>query len=193
MAKRRRLNRQAVVEKAAELADAAGRPEAVSLTALAESLEVQVPSLYNHIGGQQDLRHALAIHGLRLLLAHLREATLGKVGREALLATCHLYREFAGQHPGLYPLTIRAPDPADEELNAVSQDLLQMLLLLLASMGLEGEQALHAVRALRAMLHGFVALEAAGGFKMPLALDESFDRLVVLTLDGLAASVVNPA
>ena len=36
----------------------------------------------------------------------------------------------------------------------------------------------HAIRGLRALMHGFVSLEAAGGFAMPLDLDESYHRLV---------------
>jgi AcrR family transcriptional regulator len=44
--------------------------------------------------------------------------------------------------------------------------------------GAPDTDALHAIRALRAMLHGFVALEAAGGFGLPLDLDESYRRMV---------------
>lgn len=190
MAKRRRLNRETVVEHAAAMVDAAGRPEAVTLTALAESLQVQLPSLYNHVNGLDDLRLALALHGARLLLAQLRQATLGKVGREALLSLCHAYRSFAQEHPGVYPLTVRAPDPDEPELVAVSQELLQLIRLLLASAGLSGADALHAIRGLRALLHRFISLETAGGFKMALDQEESFSRLVTLYLDGLGGRAV---
>ena len=44
---------------------------------------------------------------------------------------------------------------------------------------------IHAIRGLRALLHGFVALEAAGGFAMPQDLDESYRRMV----DGFAAGL----
>lgn len=46
------------------------------------------------------------------------------------------------------------------------------------SAGTPGPASLHAIRALRAMLHGFVALEAAGGFALALDLDESYRRMV---------------
>ncbi len=175
------------------LADAAGHPEAITLTALAESLGIQVPSLYNHISGRQDLHHALAVQGMRRLLARLREAAMGKVGREALFALCHAYRSFAGEHPGLYPLTVRAPDPDEAELAGISQEMLQLLSLLLASAGLGGDDALHAIRGLRSLLHGFISLETSGGFKMPLDLDESFHRLVTIYLDGLESRFVYPS
>ena len=187
MVKRRRLNREKVVERAAALANAAGAADEVTLTALAAALDIRVPSLYNHIDGLEDLQHALAVYGVQQLGGRLRAAASGKVGRAALLAIAAAYRRFAQEQPGVYPLTIRAPAPDDEALTAPAQELLQMLLLVLASFGLQGAAALHAVRGLRSLLHGFVALEAAEGFKMPLDRDESFSRVVNTYLDGLAS------
>ena len=48
-----------------------------------------------------------------------------------------------------------------------------------------GDAAVHAVRTVRSALHGFVALEAAGGFGLPVDLDASFDRLVATLAAGL--------
>lgn len=178
MPKRRRLNREAVIEEAAAMADEAGSVSAVRLSALARALQVQPPSLYNHIDGLEDLRYGLAVYGARQLLSELRQASQGLVGREALMAIAVAYRRFAHEHPGLYPLTIRAPEPDKEALVALSQEMLQMLLLLMASLGVQGDDALHAIRGLRAILHGFASLEAAEGFKMALDEEESFQRLV---------------
>lgn len=178
MAKRRRLNRELVIERAAAMADEAGAAPAVSLTALAQALDIRPPSLYNHVASLEDLRYGLAVYSAKQLLLQLRQASLGLVGREALMAIAAAYRRFAHDHPGLYPLTIRAPEPDETELAAVSQEFLQMLMLLMASLGLQGDDALHAIRGLRAVLHGFVSLEAAGGYKMDLDREESFVRLV---------------
>jgi AcrR family transcriptional regulator len=186
--KQRRLNRERVVETAAEMADAAGSVEAVTLTALAAALDIRVPSLYNHVASLDDLRHALTAYGMQKLLDRLRVAAVGYVGRDALMRMADAYRSFAHEHPGIYPLTTRAPEPDDTALAMLAQEWVQMLLLLFASMGLQGDDALHAVRGLRALLHGFVALEAAHGFKMPLDLDTSFHRVVAIYLDGLTPS-----
>jgi AcrR family transcriptional regulator len=174
-----------VVERAVALANEAGSVEAVSLTALAQALDVRVPSLYNHVASLEDLQQGMALFGLRRLLDGLRGAAAGLVGREALLAMAEAYRGFARTYRGVYPLTIRAPKPEDRELGTAAQELLQLLLLVFASYGLQGEEALHAVRGLRAVLHGFVGLEAAGGFRMALDLDESFRRLIMVYLEGL--------
>jgi len=171
------------------MANAAGGADRVTLTALAAALDIRASSLYNHIDSLEDLQYAMAVYGMRQLIGRLRTAAAGKVGREALLAMAEAYRRFAQEQPGVYPLTIQAPEPDDEVLTALAQELLQMLMLVLASFGLQGEAALHAVRGLRSLLHGFVALEVAEGFKMTLDRDESFGRVVNTYLDGLAGNV----
>jgi hypothetical protein len=57
----------------------------------------------------------------------------------------------------------------------------------LRAWGLDGDEAVHATRVLRAALHGFVTLEADGGFGLPTDVDESFQRMVgalVRVMDG---------
>jgi AcrR family transcriptional regulator len=187
MAKPRRLNREIVIETAAGLADEAGDHQAVTLTALAAALDVRPPSLYNHLAGLDDLHQGLALLGLRLLTDEVRQAAAGLAGRAALLAIADAYRSFARAHPGLYPLTIRAAGPEEPELAAAGLALLQYLQLVLASCGLAGDAALHAIRGLRAVLHGFVSLEAAGGYKMALDVGTSYRLVVERYLDGLAS------
>jgi hypothetical protein len=51
---------------------------------------------------------------------------------------------------------------------------------------LAGDDAIHAARIVRAALHGFVELELAGGFRIPLDLDKTFERLVTVLDHGLA-------
>lgn len=186
MAKRRRLNRDLVIAKAVELADSASSLEAVSLTALAKALQIRTPSLYNHIANQEDLYHGMTVFGLQALLAELREATAGLVGREALEAIAHTYRRFARTHPGIYPLTTRAPEPDNEVQTRLAQELVQLLRLVLASLNIQGDEAIHAIRGFRAVLHGFTSLETTRGFEMPIDRDVSFRRLVTTYLDGLA-------
>jgi AcrR family transcriptional regulator len=178
------LDQTTVIATAADLADAQGL-EGLTLAALAARLGIQTPSLYNYVSGLAGLRRDLALVGLRELLARLQRAAVGKAGGEALAAFAHAYRAFAHAHPGLYAATLRAPQKDDAAWTAASDDLVGLVLAVLAGYGLEGEDALHATRGLRSLLHGFVALEAVGGFGLPLDLDESYDRLVRLFGAGL--------
>lgn len=181
------LDRAAVVRAAAALADAEGY-EAVTLARLAAELSVRPPSLYNHIDGLDGLRRELALCGLTELHQCLSRATVGKAGDAALTALADAYRRFAHERPGLYPATLRAPDAGDAELNEVAEEVLAVILAVLAGYGLYGADALHATRGLRSLLHGFVALEAGGGFGLPLDLDESYRRLVAGYIAGLRAT-----
>jgi AcrR family transcriptional regulator len=148
---------------------------------------VRVPSLYNHVTSLDDLHNALAHHALRQLTLDLRVASVGQVGQAALVAVAVAYRRFALAHRGTYPLTLRAPSfaPQDSAWQALADELLQMFLLLMASCGLHGDDAIHAVRGLRALLHGFASLETVEGFKLPVDLEESFQRALGAYLAGV--------
>ena len=176
-----------MVRAAVALADSEGL-ETVTLTRLAAELGVRPPSLYNHVAGQEGIRHELALYGVRELGRRLERAAVGKSRDEALRAVAHAYRAFAHEHPRLYAATLRAPTPDDAELRAVSEDLLAVIAAIFAGFGLAGDDALHATRALRSLTHGFVAMEAAGGFGLPLDLDESYHRLVDIFIAGLHAT-----
>ena len=53
--------------------------------------------------------------------------------------------------------------------------------------GLDGDDAIDAIRAYRAALHGFVSLEASDGFAFPAHVDRSFDRLVHALVRALSS------
>jgi AcrR family transcriptional regulator len=181
----RRLNKELVLQTAVDLANEQGGLETVTLAQLAEALDVRSPSLYNHVDGLDGLHLDLRLRAGRALMAELRAASFGLTGADALRAMAGATRRFAHEQPALYPLTVIAPDPHEPEAQALADELLQMLLLVMASMGLSGSDALHAIRGYRAVVHGFVALEAAGGFKMDLDTDASFARLLDTYLGGL--------
>jgi AcrR family transcriptional regulator len=178
------LDAAAVVRAAADLADAKGI-DALTLGELAAHLGIRTPSLYNHIAGLDGLRRDLALVGVRELTARLARAAIGKAGDTAIIAFADAYRAFAHAHPGLYLATQRAPGPDDDELHAAADEAVATIVAVLAAYGLEGDDAVHMVRALRSVLHGFVSLEMGGGFGLPLNLDESFRRLLHIFIAGL--------
>ena len=184
MTERARLTPERVVAEAAALADERGI-QALSLAPLAERLGVRVPSLYKHVGGLDDLHRRLALAGLRELADVLGAATVGRSGRDALHACATAWRSYAKAHPGRYGAIQRAPDRADAELVAAATRLTELVFAILRGYGLDEDQTVHATRAVRSALHGFVTLEAAGGFGLPQDVDESYARLVDLLDSGL--------
>jgi AcrR family transcriptional regulator len=178
------LDAARVVDAAAGIADAEGL-EAVTLARVAGDLGVRAPSLYNHVDGRSGLVRAIALRAVRELTAALREAAVGRSGADALTAAARAYRAYAHAHPGRYAATVAAPAPDDDELRAAAQETIDVLIAVLRGWGLEGDDAIHAVRAFRSAIHGFVAIEAGGGFGIPVDVDESFDRLVATLAGGL--------
>ena len=182
---RRGLDRAQVVEAAAALADEEGL-EAVTLARVAAGLGVRPPSLYVHVAGGLDaLRREVALLGLRELAAGMRDAAVGRARGDALAAVARAYRAYALAHPGRYAATVRAPDAADTELAAAAGEAVEVLAAVLRGWGHKGTDGIHAVRGIRAALHGFVAVERAGGFALATSVDESFERLVATLAAGL--------
>ena len=178
------LSPERVVDVAAGLADREG-PEAVTLTAVAEAAGVRPPSLYAHVGGLEDLRRRLAARGAGELAAVMRDAAVGRSGAAALRSLAGAYRDYAHRHPGLYLAAQRPPRAGDREGEAAAAAAVAVLAAVLAGWGLAGTDAIHAIRGVRAALHGFVGLEASGGFGLPEDVDESFDRLVATLVRGV--------
>ncbi len=184
---RKGLDQAAVVRAAADLLNTEG-VEALSLGKLAARLGVRTPSLYNHIAGLPGLQRELALLNARQLGQALGRAAIGQAGPQALLAIAQAYRDYIKAQPGLYLSSLRASGnrgQADPELEQAEGQVVKIALAALAGFGLTDEDGLHAVRALRSVVHGFATLEAAGGFGLPLDLDESFRRLVALLVQGL--------
>lgn len=181
------LDSEAVVAAAAEIADGAGL-EAMTLAALADRLGIRAPSLYAHVTSLADLRRRLRARAARELAASVAVAAAGRSRADALSAIAQTYREFAHAHPGLYAALQRAPDdPAAEDADA-AQRLVGVIVAVIGGYGLEGDDAIHGVRAVRAALHGFVSLEQLGGFGLELSVDESFERLVAMLDLGLRSA-----
>jgi len=178
-----------VIAEAAVLADEVGY-EHLTLAALAARFGVAVPSLYKHVDGLDAVRRGVSILALRELGAHLaaaRSASVDDGSREGVRALADAYRSYATVHPGGYASTLRAAPPGDREHEAASDALLKTVFEVLAERGLTGDDAIDAARALRAALHGFVTLQAAGGFGMPRDVDRSFERMIEALDRGLGS------
>jgi AcrR family transcriptional regulator len=176
-----------VVDEAARIADAEGLP-ALTLARVAGELGVRPPSLYNHVDGHAGLVRSVALLALRELTARLRDAAVGRAGPDALAATARAYRDYALAHPGRYAATVTAPAAGDDEHLAAAGETVEVVLAVLRGWDLDGDEAIHAARTFRSAVHGFVVLEAAGGFGIPVDLDASFDRLIATVSTGLGAA-----
>jgi len=180
------LTRDRVVSAAIEIVDQGG-VEALSLAAVAKRFGVKTPSLYNHIDGLEGLRRELRRSGLRTLANELQKAAMGRAGHDALRAVARSYRAIANRHPGLYALAQDA-SVTDEDIDHAASAVIDVVVAVLSGYGIEGDEAVHATRAIRSALHGFVSLETQHGFGLPQSLDQTYARLVTMLHDGLVAA-----
>jgi AcrR family transcriptional regulator len=177
------LDTEIVVSAAAELADADGLA-LLTLARLARRLGVRSPSLYGHVNGLDDLRGRLAVLGLERLHDVLAQAAAGRAGVDALRATAEAYRDFALAHPGLYAAA-QGVGAGDRSATAAGARVVDVMRAVMRGYRLEDEDAVHAVRAFRAAVHGFVTIQRDGGFGMATSVSESFDRMITIIDRGL--------
>ena len=183
------LTQDRVVAAAEALVDAGqGRDGDLSLAALAAGLDVRVPSLYKHVDGLEALRRLVAIRAKAELGTVMATAAVGVARDDAVIALARAYRGWAVEHPGRYALTQRPPLAGDAEDEAVSARTVAVVVDVLAGYGLTGDAAIDATRSLRSAIHGFVTLEAAGGFGLPRDVDRSFDWFIEALTRALAAA-----
>jgi AcrR family transcriptional regulator len=175
-----------VVEAAELLADEVGI-QALSFAALADRLGVKVPSLYKHVSSLEAVRQSISVRAKNDMADAIGAAAIGRSRGEAVRALALAYRSWAGAHPGRYETTLRAAIPGDPADVRASSRAVEVIFASLDGYELSREATIDATRMIRSTLHGFVSLEAAGGFMLPLDVDASFEAIVAAldrTLDG---------
>ena len=150
------LTAEQVTIAGAELADEVGLDQ-VTMARVARRLGVKDASLYTHVRSLEDLRGRIALLAADEKTIRIAEATSGLAGKDALVAFANAWREYAHENPGRYTAT-QTPIQIDPELAAKAL----------------GPR--RAVRLLRSTFHGFVALEAAGGFAHARSPQQSWIR-----------------
>lgn len=177
------LSPRAVVDAAIAVVDADG-PDALTLAAVAARTGVATPSLYKHVAGLGELRTLVSLRVLEEVGEVVNAAAVGRSGDAAVAALMQAWRRYVVDHPRRYQLLPLAPH-ADPLLETAAKRLLDVFFAVLAGYGLGGADAVHAVRRLRAAVHGFASLEAAGGFAMAEDVGTSFDGLVEMAVASL--------
>ncbi|WBB81913.1 TetR-like C-terminal domain-containing protein [Micromonospora sp. WMMD882] len=180
------LTADRVTRAAADLADEVGF-ENVKVSVLARGFGVKDASLYSHVRNLQDLRSRVAMLAARDLAGRITAAVAGRAGRDALVAFAHAYRDFAHRHPGRYA-AVQIPLPPQVAADSAGHlAIIETTYAMLRAYGLAEPDLTDAVRLLRSAIHGFVSLEAAGGFGASRAVQASWDR----SLDALHTLLEN--
>ncbi len=177
---------EAVLDAAVALLDAEGE-SALGWNRVAQALGVKPPSLYNHFTNIAELRKAVALRAWALFVAEADRGIARSRGPEgALRAIANSYRSLARERPGLFSVMSSTSIPlTDAGFSVIGARALALFDPPLEALGVPSARRVHAVRALRAAIHGFVHLEAAGQFAMDESVDRSFTVLIDVLVQGL--------
>jgi hypothetical protein len=115
----------------------------------------------------------------------LRTAATGREGADAVGALADAYRDYLQKHPHRTDALATDPDRGDVELSTATHAVAEIVFAVFRPYGFDHTRAVHATRCLRAAVHGFAGLEASGGFGRPEDVDESFEVLKTMLIQGL--------
>jgi AcrR family transcriptional regulator len=177
------LSTTAVVEAALAIVDEQGA-DALTLAAVAQRTGVAAPSLYKHVGSLAELRTLVGVRVLEEMTGRFTRAVMGRSGDDAVEVLMREYRAYVTEHPARYS-TVPADALHEPRTAEAGQRLLEVFLAVLRGYGLTDSSAVHATRCVRAVVHGFASIEASGGFGLPEDLDETYARLVRMTIASL--------
>ncbi|WP_196593487.1 TetR/AcrR family transcriptional regulator [Pectinatus sottacetonis] len=186
---RNKLTTEILVKTAAHIADNDGL-DTVTLTKIAEKLNIKKQSLYNHIDSLAHLKCELVIYANLHLKQYLVEAAIGKSKDDAVLNIAEAYRQFAHHFPGQYQaiISIAWECKSNDKFKAATVNLMDVLSKVFSQYdNLHDENLIHAVRGLRSVMHGFVSLETSGWFHNPVDKEKSYLLLIQAFINGISS------
>jgi AcrR family transcriptional regulator len=180
-----RLSREIIVNAALTFLDREGC-DALTINALATQLGTKGPSLYNHVDSLEDLRRTVRMRVIDDIITMLNRVAEGRARNDAVLVMAAAYRSYAHHHPGRYSAFTRMPlGGEDPEYAAATRGAAAPVIAVLASYGLDGEEAFYAALEFWSALHGFVLLEMTGVMDDIIDTDTLFSDMVLRLAAGM--------
>lgn len=182
---RKGLNKEIIIDAAVELIEDQGN-RAFSLNELARKLEIKPASMYNHIENMESLTGEVGYRIAGMIKQAELEAIADKHGDGALFALCDAYRAFAQKHIDLYKVIMGMQKDKNACTEAACGEMIEPILQVLSDYSITESDKMHWQRILRAMMHGFITHEYAGGFQhFPVEENETYRKAIEAVILGL--------
>jgi AcrR family transcriptional regulator len=179
-----RLSRDSIVNAALTFLDREGW-DALTINALAMQLGTKGPSLYNHVNSLEDLRRTVRMRVVGDIIEMLNTVGEGRTRDDAVTAMASAYRSYAHHHPGRYSAFTRMPLGGDDpEFTEATRAAAAPVISVLASYGLDGDNAFYAALEFWSAMHGFVLLEMTGAMT-GIDTDVVFTDMVMRLASGM--------
>lgn len=185
---RKGLTKEAIVDAAIELIEEKGN-RAFSLNELARRLKIKPASMYNHMENMEELTGEVGYRIAGMIKQAELSAIADKRGDKALFALCDAYRTFAQKHMDLYKVIMGMQKDKNACTQAACGEMIDPLLRVLSDYAISEPERMHWQRILRAMMHGFITHEYAGGFcHFPIDGSDTYRKAVETMALGLHAA-----
>ncbi len=179
-----RLSRDSIVNAALTFLDREGW-DALTINALATQLGTKGPSLYNHVQSLEDLRRTVRMRVVGDIIEMLNTVGQGRTRDDAVTVMASAYRSYAHHHPGRYSAFTRMPLGGDDpEFTEATRAAAAPVIAVLASYGLDGDEAFYAALEFWSAMHGFVLLEMTGAMT-GIDTDAVFTDMVMRLASGM--------
>ena len=179
-----RLSRDSIVNAALTFLDREGW-DALTINALAMQLGTKGPSLYNHVNSLEDLRRTVRMRVVGDIIDMLNTLGEGRTRDDAVITMAGAYRSYAHHHPGRYSAFTRMPLGGDDpEFTEATRAAAAPVISVLASYGLDGDNAFYAALEFWSAMHGFVLLEMTGAMA-GIDTDVVFTDMVMRLASGM--------
>src|SRR4029079_9727345 len=150
------LSRDSIVNAALTFLDRDGW-DALTINALATQLGTKGPSLYNHVQSLDDLRRTVRMRVVGDIIEMLNTVGEGRTRDDAVMVMASAYRSYAHHHHDRYSAFTRMPrDGDDPEFTDATRAAAAPVIAVLASYGLDGEDAFYVALEFWSAMHGFV-------------------------------------
>jgi AcrR family transcriptional regulator len=176
MSVRKMVNRQSISDAAISIIQLHG-VTSLSMRALASSLGIKAPSLYDHVKNRDEVIALVQSFGLMDFGRGFSDA--GQTPRDK----CLFYRRWALTNPNLYPVVFQQRLHRDLLPEGVEE---KVLGLVIAAAGGSHVQA----RAMWAQLHGLVDLELQGRLPADADMDGTWEQ-VIAGIEAAGAEIPN--
>ncbi|MBQ5332726.1 MAG: WHG domain-containing protein [Oscillospiraceae bacterium] len=178
------LDKMAVIERAAQLANESGI-ESVTIKELADCLNIQPPSLYNHISGLEELKKELMLFGWKQAEERLLSSAKDLNGYDAIRQMCREFYAYATKNKGVFSAMLWYNKYIDDSSMSATSGLFTMIYKCMESTGISRERSEHLIRTLRGFLEGYSLLVNNGAFGHPANIDESFEISLDVLIEGI--------
>ena len=178
------LDKNAIIYRTAQLANNVGI-ENITLKSLANDLNIQPPSLYNHISGLDDLKKELMIYGWHQMEEQIIESVAGISGYDAIEAICRSFLEYATTNPGVFNAMLWYNKFENDEAQNATTKLFSVVFKIFSSLNISQENSDHLMRTFRSFLEGFALLVNHNAFGNPISINDSFELSLKVLMAGM--------